>query len=86
MFKFVLRYESGEDTAADGYHLDVLDEAGWHIMAACGHRVSGGVEPGARIDACPNCQLAGKFRSIAVVYPGRLTLETLHEAHLEGEK
>ena len=52
--------------------LDYRTEDGWHIMAACGHRVSGAVKPGDKIALCPNCQFRLRFHSIPIQYPDRL--------------
>ena len=53
--------------------LDYQDDDGrWHIMAACGHYVSGGVLPGDNITMCPNCQFIIKFKEVPVIYPKRI--------------
>jgi hypothetical protein len=53
--------------------MEFYDEKGaLHVMAACGHYVSGSVKPGMKIAVCPNCRFAGMFKDILVVYPGQL--------------
>ena len=55
--------------------LDFFDEDGWHIMAACGHRVGGAVSLGDKIALCPNCQFLMRFHAIPIQYPERLPKE-----------
>lgn len=55
--------------------LDYKDESGWHIMAACGHTVSGAVKEGDKITLCPNCQFLLRFKKIPILYPDRVSDE-----------
>jgi len=48
-------------------------EGTWHVMCACGHRVTGTVRPGDRIALCPNCRLRARHgEQILVQYEDRL--------------
>ncbi|MBC8489858.1 MAG: hypothetical protein H8D45_27900 [Bacteroidetes bacterium] len=58
--------------------LDYKDEEGWHIMAACGHRVSGAVKEGDKISLCPNCQFLLRFKQIPIIYPERLVIDKVN--------
>ena len=52
--------------------LDIQDENGkWAIMAACGHRVGGDMQPGDLITACPNCAFMASFGGVMfdIKYP-----------------
>jgi len=51
---------------------DYKDDDGWHIVAACGHYVSGAAKEGDKIALCPNCQFLARFKSIEIVRPDRL--------------
>ena len=54
------------------------DDGALHILAACGHYVSGGVAPGERVALCPDCALALKAKGeVELPRPDRLP------AHLE---
>lgn len=68
-----------ETLAEDGKPLDYVDDEGiqW-VMAACGHRVGGGVKLGEKINLCPNCMFLGRFQTIPIVYLQRLNLERLN--------
>jgi len=62
-----------EEPVGDGKPLDYVDDEGrqW-VMAACGHRVGGGVKVGDKITLCPNCSFLVRFKSVPVVYPERM--------------
>lgn len=54
---------------------DYVDEQGrLHIMAACGHTVSGGVKLGQKITLCPNCRFIAMFKDVWIVYPERMDM------------
>lgn len=70
-----------EQLAEDGMPLDYYDEGGeLHVMAACGHRVSGSVKMGEKITLCPNCMLLIRFGTINAVYPERISESVLLRA------
>jgi hypothetical protein len=57
-------------------NIDELDYVGddgvFHLMCACGHRVSGDVKQGDKIDLCPNCSFLLQFQPVTIIYPDRL--------------
>ena len=66
------------ELAPDGKPFDYVDETGtqW-VMAACGHRVGGGVKVGQKINLCPNCRFLMGFQDVPIVYPERANIETI---------
>ena len=59
-----------EAEEAQGY----TDELGvFHLVAACGHHITGAVKSGDRVVVCPNCSMRLRLgKEVDILYPKRL--------------